>query len=88
MSQIRFEEDELTLVGAFAAKTRQETIDALRGALDVIEETKEDLSDEEMILLLSSTIEKLQHTEDELFYSLSLQEYLNNIEAADLDRFL
>jgi hypothetical protein len=83
MSQIRFEEDELTLVGAFAAKTRQETIDALRGALDVIEETKEDLSDEEMILLLSSTIEKLQHTEDELFYSLSLQEYLNNIEEVD-----
>ena len=83
MSQIRFEEDELTLVGAFAAKTRQETIDALRGALDVIEETKEDLSDEEMILLLSSTIEKLQHTEDELFYSLSLQEYLNNIEEDD-----
>lgn len=83
MSQIRFEEDELTLVGAFAAKTRQETIDALRGALDLIEETKEDLSDEEMILLLSSTIEKLQHTEDELFYSLSLQEYLNNIEEVD-----
>ena len=83
MSQTRFDEDELTLVGAFAAKTRQETIDALRGALDVIEETKEDLSDEEMILLLSSTIEKLQHTEDELFYSLSLQEYLNNIEEDD-----
>lgn len=80
MNQIRFEEDELTLVSAFAARTREETIDVLKGALDVIEETKEDLSDEEMILLLSSTIEKLQQTEDELFYSLSLQEYLNNIE--------
>ena len=83
MNKIRFEEDELTLVSAFAARTREETIDVLKGALDVIEETKEDLSDEEMILLLSSTIEKLQQTEDELFYSLSLQEYLNNIEEAD-----
>lgn len=83
MNQIRFEENELTLVSAFAARTREETIDVLKGALDVIEETKEDLSDEEMILLLSSTIEKLQQTEDELFYSLSLQEYLNNIEEAD-----
>lgn len=83
MSQTRFDEDELTLVAAYAARTREETIDVLKGALDVIEETKEDLSDEEMILLLSSTIEKLQQTEDELFYSLSLQEYLNNIEEAD-----
>lgn len=83
MSRIRFEEDELALMSAFAARTRQETIDALKGALDVIEETKEGLSDEEMILLLSSTIEKLQQAEDELFYSLSLREYLNNIEEAD-----
>ena len=82
MSQTRFDEDELTLVAAYAARTREETIDVLKGALDVIEETKEDLSDEEMILLLSSTLEKLQQTEDELFYSLSLQEYLNNIEEA------
>lgn len=83
MNQIRFEEDELTLMSAFVARSREETIDVLKGALDVIEETKKDLSDEEMILLLSSTIEKLQQTEDELFYSLSLQEYLNNIEEAD-----
>lgn len=83
MNRIRFEEEELTLVGAFAARTRQETIDVLKGALDVIEGTREDLSDEEMILLLSSTIEKLQQAEDEYFYSLDLQEYLNNIEGAD-----
>ncbi len=83
MSQTRFDEDELTLVAAYAARTREETIDVLKGALDVIEETKEDLSDEKMILLLSSTIEKLQQTEDELFYSLGLEEYLNNIEEAD-----
>ena len=83
MNRIRFEEEELTLVGAFAARTRQETIDFLKGTLDVIEGTREDLSDEEMNLLLSSTIEKLQQAEDEYFYSLDLQEYLNNIEGAD-----
>lgn len=83
MNRIRFEEEELTLVGAFAARTRQETIDFLKGTLDVIEGTREDLSDEEMILLLSSTIEKLQQAEGEYFYSLDLQEYLNNIEGAD-----
>ena len=80
MSQTRFDEDELTLVAAYAARTREETIDVLKGALDVIEETKEDLSDEEMILLLSSTTEKLQQVEDDYFYSLDLREYLNNIE--------
>ena len=83
MSQTRFDEDELTLVGAFAARTREETIDILKGTLDVLEDTKEDVSDEEMILLLSSTIEKLQQVEDDYFYSLDLREYLNNIEEDD-----
>ena len=60
-----------------------ETIDILKGTLDVLEDTKEDVSDEEMILLLSSTIEKLQQVEDDYFYSLDLREYLNNIEEDD-----
>lgn len=83
MSQTRFDEDELTLVAAFVARTREETMDILKGTLDVLEDTKEDVSDEEMILLLSSTIEKLQQVEDDYFYSLDLREYLNNIEEDD-----
>lgn len=83
MSRISFEEEELTLMGTFAARTREETIDILKGALEVVEDTKEEASDEEMLLLLSSTIEKLQQVEDEFFYSLNLQEYLNNIEEVD-----
>lgn len=83
MSQTRFDEDELTLVAAYDARTREETIDILKGTLDVLEDTKEDVSDEEMILLLSSTIEKLQQVEDDYFYSLDLREYLNNIEGVD-----
>ena len=61
----------------------EETIDILKGTLDVLEDTKEDVSDEEMILLLSSTIEKLQQVEDDYFYSLDLREYLNNIKEDD-----
>lgn len=83
MSQTRFDEDELTLVAAYASRTREETIDILKGTLDVLEDTKEDVSDEEMILLLSSTIEKLQQVADDYFYSLDLREYLNNIKEDD-----
>ena len=36
MSQTRFDEDELTLVAAYAARTREETIDILKGTLDVL----------------------------------------------------
>ena len=54
-----------------------------QGTLDVLEDTKEDVSDEEMILLLSSTIEKLQQVADDYFYSLDLREYLNNIKEDD-----
>ena len=70
-------------MAAFAARTREETIDILKGTLDVLEDTKEDVSDEEMILLLSSTIEKLQQVADDYFYSLDLREYLNNIKEDD-----
>lgn len=70
-------------MAAYAARTREETIDILKGTLDVLEDTKEDVSDEEMILLLSSTIEKLQQVADDYFYSLDLREYLNNIKEDD-----
>ena len=33
----------------FAEKTRQDTVETLKETLDVLEETKEDVSDEEMI---------------------------------------
>ena len=39
-----------------------------------------DEQDEEMEAILSSLIEKLQQIRDQHFYSLNLQEYLNNIE--------
>lgn len=79
MNRIEFEAEELTLMSIFSAKTRQETIDVLKNVLDVLEDGKEDVSDEEMIVLLSSTIEKLQQIEDAFFYSMDFQEYLNNI---------
>lgn len=80
MNQIRFDEEEMTLLSAFAVRTRQDTIDILREALEVLEDGRDSVGDEEMILLLSSTIEKLQQVEDQYFYSMDLQEYLNNIE--------
>lgn len=79
MNRIEFDAEELTLMGIFSAKTRQETIDVLKNVLDILESDREDVSDEEMIVLLCSTIEKLQQIEDAFFYSMDFQEYLNNI---------
>lgn len=83
MSQIRFDEEELTLVSAFAEKTRQETIDVLKEMLDVLDTDQNETSADEMILLISSTVEKLQQIEDRYFYSIDLQQYLNNIREDD-----
>ena len=64
MKPVKFEENELMVMAIFAEKTRQDTVATLKETLDVLEETKEDVSDEEMIEILSSLIEKLQQIED------------------------
>ena len=73
---MKFEENELMVMAIFAEKTRQDTVRTLKEALEVLEETKEDVSDEEMIEIVSTLIEKLQQIEDKYFYTLDLDSYL------------
>ena len=76
MKPVKFEENELMVMAIFAEKTRQDTVGALKETLDVLEETKEDVSNEEMIEIVSSLIEKLQQIEDKYYYTLDLDSYL------------
>lgn len=76
MKPVKFEENELMVMAIFAEKTRQDTVEALKETLDVLEESKEDVSDEEMIEIVSSLIEKLQQIEDKFYYTLDLDSYL------------
>ena len=76
MKPVKFEENEVIVMAIFAEKTRQDTVEALKETLDVLEETKEDVSDEEMIEIVSSLIEKLQQIEDKYYYTLDLDSYL------------
>lgn len=76
MKPVKFEENELMVMAIFAEKTRQDTVETLTETLDVLEETKEDVSDEEMIEIVSSLIEKLQQIEDKYYYTLDLDSYL------------
>ena len=64
MKPVKFEENELMVMAIFAEKTRQDTVMTLKEALEVLEETKEDVSDEEMIEIVSTLIEKLQQIEE------------------------
>ena len=76
MKPVKFEENELMVMAIFAEKTRQDTVATLKETLDVLEEKKEDVSDEEMIEIVSSLIEKLQQIEDKYYYTLDLDSYL------------
>ena len=80
MRNIYFDQDEMTLMAIFSAKTKRETVTALEEALADLEHGDPDEQDEEMEAILSSLIERLQQIRDQHFYSLNLQEYLNNIE--------
>ena len=85
MKPVKFEENELMVMAIFAEKTRQDTVMTLKEALEVLEETKEDVSDEEMIEILSSLIEKLQQIEDKYYYTLDLDSYLLASEDAEYE---
>ena len=76
MKPVKFEENELMVMAIFAERTRQDTVMTLKEALEVLEETKEDVSDEEMIEIVSTLIEKLQQIEDKYYYTLDLDSYL------------
>lgn len=80
MKKIYFEQDELTLMAIYSAQTKQETIRALKEALEDLEQEEAEEADVDMPDILSSLIEKLQLIEDKYYYSIDLQEYLNDIE--------
>ena len=80
MRPVDFEENELIVMAIFAEKTRNETIETLRETLEVLEESPKDVSDDEMIGIVSSLIEKLQQIEDKYFYALDLDYYLHMTE--------
>ena len=80
MRSVEFDENELMLMAIFAEKTKQETINTLKETLEVLEDTKENVPDEEMVEIVSSLIEKLQHIEDKYFYALEFDDYLQEME--------
>lgn len=80
MKKISFEQDELTLMAIYSAQTKKKTIHALKEALEDLEQEEANETDLDMTDLLSSLIEKLQLIEDKYYYSIDLQEYLNDIE--------
>ena len=83
MRSAKFDENELMLMAIFAEKTKQETIDTLKETLEVLEDTKENVPEEEMVEIVSSLIEKLQHIEDKYFYALEFDDYLQEMEDDD-----
>lgn len=80
MRTINFEENELAVMAIFKEKTRQETVAALKEALEALETLQEPIAEDEMIEIVTETIEKLQLIEDRYYYSLDLNAYLNNLE--------
>lgn len=80
MRTINFEENELAVMAIFKEKTRQETVVALKEALEALETLQEPIAEDEMIEIVTATIEKLQLIEDRYYYSLDLNAYLNNLE--------
>lgn len=80
MSKVKFDEDELMMVALFKEKTRQDTIDTLNKTLEALEDVSDYVSNDELVEIVASAIEKLQQIEDKYYYSLDLNAYLNDLE--------
>ena len=84
MRNVNLEENELTITAIFQQHTKEETIQTLKEALEVLEQeesdTENDPENDEMIEIINSTVGKLQQIEDKYYYSLDLNYYLNNLE--------
>lgn len=66
---VRFEENEYFLVAMFQKESRQATIEEIHSVIPYIE------TDEEMLVLINSTLEKLWFLSDEAFLSMDLEQY-------------
>lgn len=80
MKPVDFDENELIVMAIFAEKTKQETIETLKEALETLEESVANPTDDEMIQIVSSLIEKLQQIEDKYFYAIDMDYYLRETE--------
>ena len=80
MRNVNLEENELTITAIFQQRTKEETIQTLKEAMDVLEQEEDGPENEELIEIINSTVGKLQQIEDRYYYFLDLNYYLNNLE--------
>lgn len=80
MRKVNLEENELTITAIFRQKTKEDTIQTLKEALEVLEGEEDGPENDELIEIINSTVGKLQQIEDKYYYSLDLNYYLNNLE--------
>lgn len=80
MKCVSLNHDELMILGCFYEENKTETIALLEDTRNVLKEVRMDESDDEMIQLLETAIEKLKKMDEAAFASLNLQKYLNDLQ--------
>ena len=85
MRKVNLEENELTITAIFQKKTKEDTIQTLKEALEVLEDEEGGPENNELVEIINSTVGKLQQIEDKYYYSLDLNYYLNNLEDDDYE---
>ena len=85
MRKVNLEENELTITAIFQQRTKEDTIQTLKEALEVLEDEEGGPENNELVEIINSTVGKLQQIEDKYYYSLDLNYYLNNLEDDDYE---
>lgn len=66
---VRFDENEYLIMAMFEKENRQQTMREIRNVIHFIKE------DAEMLALVNSTLEKMEHISDETFSEMDLEPY-------------
>ena len=85
MRKVNLEENELTITAIFQQKTKEDTIQTLKEALEVLEDEEGGPENNELVEIINSTVGKLQQIQDKYYYSLDQNYYLNNLEDDDYE---
>jgi len=66
---VRFEENEYMVMAMFQRESRRQTMEEIRSVLPFI------MEDDEILLLINSTLEKMENLSYEAFLNLDLEPY-------------
>lgn len=85
MRKVKFEAEGLMMIALFKGESRKDTIRILENMMKVLVDTRGNDANEELVKLVTSTVDKLRMVGDTTYDSLDLEYYVQDWEEQEYD---